>query len=294
MGTMPNLHWLSLDGNALSGPVPGELGGLTNLQTLDLSFNALSGPVPPALGSLTNLQRLVLESNRLSGAIPSELGGLANLRALYLSSNDLSGRIPPRLGDLSSLRVLWLSYNQLSGSIPVELGKLAGLRELNLYGNQLSSGIPLPVATLGAQTDFCSWAGNLGSLCLPNTPDYRALGQDPLCGLALSNVCAFAPAESETGPEAWSFDVSGPYPNPFSSSTTLRFDLPEPAEVTVAVFDLTGRVVGTERPQVLASGTELTVRVDASGLASGTYVYRLIARGRNQTYSGLGRMMVVR
>ena len=35
------------------------------------------------------------------------------------------------------------------------------------------------------------------------------------------------------------------YPNPFKGSTTLRFDLPEPARVSLVIYDVLGRVVET-------------------------------------------------
>ena len=47
---------LYLNANALTGPIPPELGQLTNLQSLWLSHNELSGPIPSELGQLTNLK----------------------------------------------------------------------------------------------------------------------------------------------------------------------------------------------------------------------------------------------
>ena len=46
---------------------------------LSLADNALTGPIPPELGQLTNLQELWLSRNEFSGPIPSELGQLTNL-----------------------------------------------------------------------------------------------------------------------------------------------------------------------------------------------------------------------
>jgi hypothetical protein len=69
------------------------------------------------------------------------------------------------------------------------------------------------------------------------------------------------------------------HPNPFNPSTTIRFDLPKMSPVHVAVFDVTGRQVA-----VLATGTmpagEHQLNWDASGMASGLYIYRLEAAGR--------------
>jgi hypothetical protein len=72
------------------------------------------------------------------------------------------------------------------------------------------------------------------------------------------------------------------YPNPFNPSTTIRYALPAPAKVTLAVYDVSGRLVRTivrdvARPagvfEAMWDGT------DSSGqpVASGVYFYRLQA-----------------
>ncbi len=64
------------------------------------------------------------------------------------------------------------------------------------------------------------------------------------------------------------------YPNPFNPSTTVSFELPQPTEVTVTVYDTMGR-----QRRVLAQGTMASglheVNFDASGLTSGTYFIRM-------------------
>ncbi|MFO7890725.1 MAG: T9SS type A sorting domain-containing protein [bacterium] len=65
------------------------------------------------------------------------------------------------------------------------------------------------------------------------------------------------------------------YPNPFNLSTTIRYQLPDYSDIALKVFDLTGREVKTLVNQKKAAGT-YEVTFDASGLASGIYIYRLI------------------
>ncbi len=63
-------------------------------------------------------------------------------------------------------------------------------------------------------------------------------------------------------------------PNPARGTTTIAFDLPENAKVTLTVYDVSGRKVTTVVEETLTIGThERTV----SGLAPGVYVYRLDA-----------------
>ena len=97
--------------NALSGPIPPELGDLYNLTLLDLGGNRLTGSIPPELGNLANLDWLQLAVNALTGPIPTELGGLTNLQTLYIFRNALSGPLPRSLLELESLRTLSFGSN---------------------------------------------------------------------------------------------------------------------------------------------------------------------------------------
>jgi hypothetical protein len=71
------------------------------------------------------------------------------------------------------------------------------------------------------------------------------------------------------------------YPNPFNPSTTIAYDLPEDGHVRLAVFDLLGRQVALLVDEVQPAGYR-SVRLNASALASGVYLYRLEAGGMVQ------------
>ncbi len=68
------------------------------------------------------------------------------------------------------------------------------------------------------------------------------------------------------------FTLSQNYPKPFNSSTTIEFELTQQAEVSLKVFDTSGRLGATLVDEPRSS---YTVRFDASGLASETYIYKL-------------------
>jgi hypothetical protein len=84
----------------------------------------------------------------------------------------------------------------------------------------------------------------------------------------------------EAVPRVYSFD--GTYPNPFSSSTTIRYGLPESASVDVAVYDILGRLVTRlvqdERPAGFHE-----VEWDALVLASGVYLVRFSTESFTKT-----------
>ncbi len=64
------------------------------------------------------------------------------------------------------------------------------------------------------------------------------------------------------------------YPNPFNPSTTIEFELPEAALVTIRVYNLLGEHVATLTEGKRSAGTH-RVKWDASGLTSGVYFIRL-------------------
>lgn len=68
--------------------------------------------------------------------------------------------------------------------------------------------------------------------------------------------------------------LSQNFPNPFNPTTTFEYAVTRSEHVTVRVFDVTGRVVATLVDNVQAPST-YRVTFDASGLASGVYLYQL-------------------
>lgn len=73
-----------------------------------------------------------------------------------------------------------------------------------------------------------------------------------------------------------SFSLEQNYPNPFNPSSTIQFSLPEASEVRLDVFTITGQHVSTLVNNRLNSG-EHSVTFDGSNLASGVYIYRIVA-----------------
>ena len=66
------------------------------------------------------------------------------------------------------------------------------------------------------------------------------------------------------------------YPNPFNPKTTIRFDLPETADVTIDIFSVDGRLVKSMLNQRMPAGDH-QLTINAENLASGNYIYRLKA-----------------
>lgn len=66
------------------------------------------------------------------------------------------------------------------------------------------------------------------------------------------------------------------YPNPFNPVTTIRYSIPKSEKVSIKVHDLLGREVALLLNEEQTAGFH-EVKFDASNLASGTYIYRIVA-----------------
>jgi uncharacterized repeat protein (TIGR02543 family) len=67
------------------------------------------------------------------------------------------------------------------------------------------------------------------------------------------------------------------YPDPFNPSTVLQFDLPEPAVVSLKIYNVLGQETATLLDQIGYEPGRHRVTFNASRLASGVYVYRMTA-----------------
>lgn len=76
------------------------------------------------------------------------------------------------------------------------------------------------------------------------------------------------------------FELFPNYPNPFNPSTTITYRLPEQMRVTVEVYNILGRKVVTLADGIQPAGSQ-TLRWEASRMASGIYLYRVVAEAEN-------------
>ncbi len=85
-------------------------------------------------------------------------------------------------------------------------------------------------------------------------------------------------AEGESLPQE--FALGAAYPNPFNPSTTLSVNLPETAELTVAVYNVVGQQVAELAHGTFNAGSHM-LTFDASNLSGGVYFVHASANGWN-------------
>ena len=118
-----------------------------------------------------------------------------------------------------------------------------------------------------------------------NTDDGRRLERTALAFHRVTNLdgslyCMSYKVEAgeitlaEQGQLSEAFVLNEAYPNPFNPSTVIAYDLPESADVELAVYDVMGREVARLVDSYREAGYHRVV-FDASHLPSGVYLYRL-------------------
>ncbi|XXG68656.1 hypothetical protein AAC387_Pa06g1694 [Persea americana] len=210
------MQLLYLSTNALTGPIPKEIGKLQKLYKLSISDNNFNGSLPPELGNLVNLGELYMDSSGVGGEIPSTFSNLVNLKRVWLSDCPFNGTIPNFIGSWNQLTELVLQGNSFEGPIPSSFANLTSLTELRLSdvsnggstldfiksmmilsdlvmtNNMLSGFIPSSIGDSSAlkllDLSFNNFTGKLpASLFNMNSLNYLFLGNNSLSGTLPSN-----------------------------------------------------------------------------------------------------------
>jgi hypothetical protein len=101
--------------------------------------------------------------------------------------------------------------------------------------------------------------------------------RDPTTHQPLTFTAITDPTSVEaTGWNPYRYWLLQNYPNPFNPSTTVEFALPHSGFVTLKIFNILGEEVAPLVDEAKDPGTYRT-SWDASGMASGVYLYRLQA-----------------
>jgi hypothetical protein len=72
------------------------------------------------------------------------------------------------------------------------------------------------------------------------------------------------------------------YPNPFNPSTKISFGMQKSGFAEITIYDITGKAVKTILNKFMNAGSH-TIDFNASGLSSGTYMYKLTTADFTET-----------
>jgi hypothetical protein len=77
------------------------------------------------------------------------------------------------------------------------------------------------------------------------------------------------------------FTLEQNYPNPFNSSTRINFSVSEPANITLTLYDLTGKeVIKIYKGEFFMAGNYfIGLDIGKMGLSTGIYIYKMQATG---------------
>ncbi len=86
------------------------------------------------------------------------------------------------------------------------------------------------------------------------------------------------PMEKQNHGTPMAYQLYQNYPNPFNPSTTIQFEIPNPSVVTVKVYNILGQEVAALLDNTAVDKGMQSLNFNASHLASGVYLYRIVAQ----------------
>jgi hypothetical protein len=262
--------------NPLTGLDVSSNTALTELWCYDNQLTSL------ALSSNTALTELICNANQLTSL---DLSANTALSYLNCYSNQLTGL---DLSANTALITLYCNANQLPS---LDLSANTALSYLICSSNQLTN---LDVRNGNNQNiqagDFYA-QNNPNLICIdvdnPTWSDFAWTEIDSWT--SFSADCATMPVEEEPI-LVTEFKLHEPYPNPFNPRTTLKYDLPDDATVTIIIYDLMGRKIKTLVNAEQSAGFKSVVW-DATNelgqpVSAGMYLYRINALQQNGGQAG--------
>ena len=110
---------------------------------------------------------------------------------------------------------------------------------------------------------------------------------DGLEAYKFSSIPTSINSQSNQTPEHYSLQQNNP--NPFKSTTIIKYHLPMPSHVTLTVYDVHGRAIETLVNQTQNAGGH-SVQFDGTGLVGGVYYCRLSAGG----FEKVNKMLLIK
>ena len=301
VGKLTQLRKLYLHNNNFSGLIPNHIGNLTNLGDLRLYNNRLSGALPDSLGNMENLNALYLHRNQFTGKVPSSLVNLAKLQTLYLSDNQLDSL--PDFSTAAMLSKLHIENNLFTFEDIVPNLGVNGF----VYIPQKNVGDSLDVTltegdslllsvSVGGSANSYQWmkdsvdiSGATDSIFVVTIQDTADAGvyickvtNNLVLDLTIYSKPVTISVDFETKIERNAavipkrYLLRQNYPNPFNPSTTICYELPKTAYVTINIYNTQGKNIAALVEKRQQPGRYL-INWNAADYSSGVYFIRFMA-----------------
>lgn len=195
---------------------------------------------------------------------------------------------PPRALDFEDIAHIWLDIDHNANPVKTRIHLLTSL--LDIASDRLDQ---MAVVTRGGATvsqaityiagrymdgytdDWTLWY----DLFLINAGIVLDAGEIPL---STPNIVYKSTDDGNSENLPGGFELTQNRPNPFNSSTAIRFTISKAAEVKLEVYNVNGQLVENIFGGFRPAGT-YTIRWDADAYASGIYFYRLTAGDRTES-----------
>jgi len=171
-------------------------------------------------------------------------------------------------------------------------GEKTGEAEYRISGNVMQVKIPREALSLTDSTISIYFKVSDGVEKPEDIMDYYVTGKSlPMGRLSYvySNMGVTGVKENGRENIPGKYSLKQNYPNPFNPETEIEYGIAEAGKVTLKVYNLLGEEVRTLVNQEQEAGS-YRVKFNASGLASGTYLYRLSTTG----YSEARKMIILK
>jgi hypothetical protein len=238
-------------------------------------WSAFGLPLPDACVDFEDLMIFAMNYGEVGPLLLQPVGSTVHLAWVTIAE----GRHALRLTSGQGLQGLRLRAQLPPGTaVQVVAGDLLGQQGSPFFLHNLGPGLDVSLAVMGTGRSIVGE----GNLFVVETPAVLSCADLVVTARSLDNTplaVSFAQVTGVQTPPA--FHLSANYPNPFNPLTTIRFALPDPQHVTLAVYGINGQRVALLASNQYAAGVHEIVwnGQDDAGrvVAAGPYFYRIDA-----------------
>ncbi|MDX1419289.1 MAG: right-handed parallel beta-helix repeat-containing protein [Rubricoccaceae bacterium] len=281
--TFPVGDWVSASATVVEGPLPEGYGATSEFSPavqVEVPVPAFTATLVPTSPTPVVLQR----GDYLFFDVVFEVGptGPSSFEfwteAVLPNGTVRSPLLGPSTVTVTPPQTVTLSFSQRVPNIApfgsytyrLEAGTFPGtILDQDAFPLEIVSG--LRAGSDGGSDNWQAFDASGAPLAVPQVYDFRTASAE---GEPVAAAAGRAASQLEGLPGEPTFSAA--YPNPFRTSATIGFALPEAQRVRLAVYDVLGREVAVLADGELAAGWHEAV-LDGAGLPSGLYLVRLEA-----------------